>query len=68
MMTKTITLTLDDVGMECMVHMASHEYKFYGELEKDRRECGFTGLADEYKEKADFWKRVLEAIGADPVR
>ena len=63
-MNKKITLTLDDVGMECMVTMASHQYKFYSELEKDRRESGFSGLADEYGEKAKFWRNVLEAIGA----
>lgn len=64
-MTKKITLKLDDVGMECMVHIASHEHKFYTELSNDRRESGFAGLADEYKHKADFWKGVLEALGAE---
>lgn len=63
-MTKEITLKLDDVGMECMAHIAGHEYRFYTELSDDRRESGFGGLADEYKRKADFWKSVLEAIGA----
>ena len=62
-MTKKITLTLDDIGMEYMVHMASHEYKFYTKLADDRNNDGFTGLAAEYREKANFWKRVLEAIG-----
>lgn len=63
MMNKKITLVLDDVGMECMVHMASHEYKFYTKLADDRDKDGFTGLAAEYQQKANFWKRVLEAIG-----
>ena len=63
-MNKKITLTLDDVGMECMVHMAAHEYKFYTEIADDRDKDGFTGLAAEYREKADFWKKVLEALGA----
>lgn len=62
MMNKKITLVLDDVGMECMVHMASHEYKFYTKLADDRANDGFTGLAAEYREKADFWHKVLEAI------
>ena len=61
-MTKKITLTLDVVGMECMVHMATHEYKFYKELAEDRQSAGFIGLAAEYREKADFWHKVLEAI------
>ena len=63
-MNKKTTLTLDDIGMECMVHMASHEYKFYKELAEDRQSAGFIGLAAEYRQKADFWKKVLEAIGA----
>ena len=62
-MNKKITLTLDDIGMECMVHMATHEFKFYIELANDREGSGFTGLAAEYMEKAKFWKHVLEAIG-----
>ena len=62
MMNKKITLTLDDIGMECMVHMASHEYRFYKELAEDRESAGFTGLAAEYREKADFWNKVLGAI------
>lgn len=62
MMNKRITLVLDDVGMECMVHMASHEYKFYTKLADDRANDGFTVLAAEYREKADFWHKVLEAI------
>lgn len=65
MMNKKITLTLDDIGMECMVHMASHEYRFYKELAEDRESTGFVGLlVAEYREKADFWHKVLEALGA----
>ena len=61
---KRIIIDADDLMMEELVKLASHQYKFYLDIEKDRRESGLNMVADEYHEKVVVYRKLLEAIGA----